>query len=99
MEELNNKNVAEAKPLAASERIDMNKVAQDFTSIYDLRQDIEEIVHRLLSLCPERDDEDEKKYVTTIYGHLNGLTETVEELCYSIFREASLKYSRHWKRQ
>lgn len=91
MEEMNNKNVAEVKPLAVNERIDMNKVAQDLASINDLRGDIRDITERLLSLYAE-DDKD--YYETTIEDHINGLGKIVGELCECILSQAAMQYEK-----
>ena len=94
MEEKNdNKNVANAMPLAeVNGRIDMNKVAEYYARINDLRGDIMEVAERLLSLYVVNDKD---YYETAIEEHLDRLGKVVGELCGCIL---SLSAWQHEKR-
>ena len=87
--EKNNKNVANAMPLAEMNgRIDMNKVAEYYARINDLRGDIMDVAERLLSLYVEGDKD---YYETTIEEHSDRLGKIVGELCNCILSQAAMQ--------
>ena len=89
MEKNDNKNVANAMPLAeVNGRIDMNKVAEYYARINDLRGDIMDVAERLLSLYVEGDKD---YYETTIEEHSDRLGKIVGELCNCILSQAAMQ--------
>lgn len=87
--EKNNKNVANAMPLAeVNDKIDMNKVAEYYARIIDLRGDIMDVAERLLSLYV---DNDKDYYETTIEEHSDRLGKIVGELCNCILSQAAMQ--------
>ena len=90
--EKNNKNVANAMPLAeVNDKIDMNKVAEYYARINDLRGDIMEVAERLLSLYVV-DDKD--YYETAIEEHSDRLGKVVGELCSCILSQAAWQHEK-----
>ena len=87
--EKNNKNVANAMPLAeVNDKIDMNKVAEYYARIIDLRGDIMDVAERLLSLYV---DNDKDYYATAIEEHSDRLGKVVDELCSCILSQAAMQ--------
>ena len=89
MEKNDNKNVANAMPLAeVNDKIDMNKVAEYYARIIDLRGDIMDVAERLLSLYV---DNDKDYYATAIEEHSDRLGKIVSELCNCILSQAAMQ--------
>lgn len=87
--EKNNKNVANAMPLAeVNDKIDMNKVAEYYARIIDLRSDIMDVAECLLSLYV---DNDKDYYATAIEEHSDRLGKVVDELCSRILTQAAIQ--------
>lgn len=89
MEKNDNKNVANAMPLAeVNDKIDMNKVAEYYARIIDLRSDIMDVAECLLSLYV---DNDKDYYATAIEEHSDRLGHVVDELCCCILTQAAIQ--------
>lgn len=89
MEKNDNKNVANAMPLAeVNDKIDMNKVAEYYARIIDLRSDIMDVAECLLSLYV---DNDKDYYEAAIEEHSDRLGNVVYELCSCILTQAAIQ--------
>ena len=89
MEKNDNKNVANVMPLAeVNGKIDMNKVAEYYARIIDLRSDIMDVAECLLSLYV---DNDKDYYATAIEEHSDRLGNVVHELCSCILTQAAIQ--------
>ena len=92
METINNgKNLVDIElsaNVSDNRRIDMNKVAEYYARIIDLRGDIMDVAERLLSLYV---DNDKDYYETAIEERSDGLGKVVDELCSRILTQAAIQ--------